>query len=208
MTGKTRCDAWEAQLPADTAKELYRLTKPPTKEEAEAGRPYLKDFDRDVLPYLSLQGIVAPSQATWFRFKHRMRMDEAAETVISVETSKRIAQGVAAARIDPLLAADMMTSLSVDEAAKPAGERNEKVMQIFASAAAMFKAAEQRDRELALKSAAQETKDAQLKLAREKFEAAEKRLERVAEIADAARGGKVDPAKVADEIDRILGRKK
>ena len=40
------------------------------------------------------------------------------------------------------------------------------------------------------------------------LEAAEKRLERVAEIADAARGGKVDPEKVADEIDRILGRKK
>ena len=65
-----------------------------------------------------------------------------------------------------------------------------------------------RRQELELKAAAQQTKDEQLKLAREKFEAAEKRLERVAEIADAARGGKVDPAKVADEIDRILGRKK
>jgi len=62
--------------------------------------------------------------------------------------------------------------------------------------------------ELNLKRRAQQTKDEQLKLAREKFEAARKRLERVAEIADAARGGKVDPAKVADEIDRILGRKK
>lgn len=65
-----------------------------------------------------------------------------------------------------------------------------------------------RQQELELKAAAQQTKDEQLKLAREKFEAAEKRLERVAEIADAARGGKVDPEKVADEIDRILGRKK
>jgi hypothetical protein len=170
-----RSDTWEAQLPADTAKELYRLTKPPTKEEVEAGRPYLRDFDRDVLPYLSLHGIVAPSHATWFRFKHRMRMDEAAETIISVEASKRIAQGITAAKIDPQLAADMMTSLSVDEAAKPDGERNEKVMQIFASAAAMFKSAEQRDRELALKAAAQQTKDEQLQLAREKFEAAERR---------------------------------
>ena len=170
-----RSDAWEAQLPADTAKELYRLTKCPTEEEAKAGRPWLRDFDRDVLPYLSLQGIVAPSHATWFRFKHRMRMDEAAETIISVEASKRIAQGITASKIDPQLAADMMTSLSVDEAAKPDGERNEKVMQIFASAAAMFKSAEQRDRELALKAAAQQTKDEQLKLAREKFEAAERR---------------------------------
>ena len=50
--------------------------------------------------------------------------------------------------------------------------------------------------------------DEQLKLAREKFEASEKRLAAMAEVADAARGGKVDPAKVADEIDRILGRKK
>ena len=171
----TRSDAWEAQLPADTAKELYRLTKCPTEEEAKNGRPWLRDFDRDVLPYLSLHGIVVPSHATWFRFKHRMRMDEAAETVISVETSKRIAQGITASKIDPQLAADMMTSLSVDEAAKPDGERNEKVMQIFASAAAMFKSAEQRDRELALKAAAQQTKDEQLKLAREKFEAAERR---------------------------------
>ena len=170
-----RNNAWEAQLPADTVKELYRLTKCPTKEEAKAGRPWLRDFDRDVLPYLSLHGIVAPSRAGWYRFKHRMRMDEAAATIISVEASKRIAQGITASKIDPQLAADMMTSLSVDEAAKPPEERNEKVMQIFASAAAMFKTAEQRDRELALKAAAQQTKDEQLKLAREKFEAAERR---------------------------------
>ena len=170
-----RNDAWEAQLPADTAKELYRLTKPPTEEERQAGRPYLRDFDRDVLPYLSLHGIVAPSHATWFRFKHRMRMDEAAATIISVEASKRIAQGITASKIDPQLAADMMTSLSVDEAAKPDGERNEKVMQIFASAAAMFKSGLQKEQELALKSAAQSTRDEQLKLAREKFEAAERR---------------------------------
>ena len=170
-----RNNAWEAQLPADTVKELYRLTKCPTKEEAKAGRPWLRDFDRDVLPYLSLHGIVAPSRAGWYRFKHRMRMDEAAATIISVEASKRIAQGITASKIDPQLAADMMTSLSVDEAAKPPEERNEKVMQIFASAAAMFKSAEQRDRELALKAAAQQTKDEQLKLAREKFEAAERR---------------------------------
>ena len=171
----TRSDAWEAQLPAETAKELYRLTKCPTEEEAKAGRPWLRDFDRDVLPYLSLHGIVAPSHATWFRFKHRMRMDEAAETVISVETSKRIAQGITAAKIDPQLAADMMTSLSVDEAAKPPEQRNEKVMQIFASAAAMFASAAQRDRELALKADKGRRDDEALKLAREKFEAAERR---------------------------------
>ena len=171
----TRSDAWEAQLPAETAKELYRLTKCPTEEEAKAGRPWLRDYDRDVLPYLSLQGIVAPSRAGWYRFLGRMREDEAAQTIISVETSKRIAQGVTAAKIDQQLAADMMTSLAVDEAAKPYEQRNEKVMQIFASAAAMFANAAQRDRELALKADKGRRDDEALKLAREKFEAAERR---------------------------------
>ena len=171
----TRSDAWEAQLPAETAKELYRLTKCPTEEEAKAGRPWLRDYDRDVLPYLSLQGIVAPSRAGWYRFLGRMREDEAAQTIISVETSKRIAQGITAAKIDPQLAADMMTSLAVDEAAKPYEQRNEKVMQIFASAAAMFANAAQRDRELALKADKGRRDDEALKLAREKFEAAERR---------------------------------
>lgn len=185
-----RSDAWEAQLPAETAKELYALTKCPTEEEAKAGRPWLRNFDRDVLPYLSLHGIVAPSCAGWYRFKNRMRMDEAAQTVISVETSKRIAQGITAAKIDPQLASDMMTSLSVDEATKPDGERNEKVMQIFASAAAMFANAAQRDRELALKAAKGRRDDEALKLAREKFEAAERRL--------AAVQGAVDEPKLTD----------
>ena len=191
MTTKLRSDAWEAQLPADTASELYRLTKCPTQEEAEAGRPWLRDYDRDVLPYLSLQGIAAPGRSTWFRFKHRMRMDEAAETIISVEASKRIAQGVTAAKIDQQLAADMMTSLSVDEAAKPPEERNEKVMQIFASAAAMFASAAQRDRELQLKADKGRRDDEALKLAREKFEAAERRE-------NAAKGAIAD-TKLTDE---------
>ena len=206
--GKTRKDAWGEGLPEETRRQLYAYTKPPTDEEKSAGRPWLRNFRTDVLPYLSLQGIVAPSEAGWYRFLGRMREAEAAKTIIRVETSKRIAEGLTAAKIDPRLAADMLTALSVDEAAKPPDERNEKVMQIFASAAAMFTASAQRAQELELKQAAQATRDEQLRLAREKFEAAEKRLERVAEIADAARGGKVDPAQVADEIDRILGRKK
>lgn len=67
--------------------------------------------------------------------------------------------------------------------------------------AAQLVAAAQKDREIDLRAEAQ-------KLDREKFEAAEKRLAQMAELSDAARGGKVDPAQVADEIDRILGRKR
>ena len=182
----TRSDAWEAQLPAATAKELYRLTKCPTEEEKKAGRPWLRDFERDVLPYLSLHGIVAPSHATWFRFKHRMRMDEAAETVISVETSKRIAQGIVKADVDARLAADMMTALSVDAAA----QGNDAAAKILADSAAKYHAAALGDEKLKLDRARQKTADEQLKLAREKFEAAERRL--------AAVQGAVDEPKLTD----------
>ena len=182
--GKTRKDAWGEDLPEETRRQLYAYTKPPTDEERAAGRPWLRDFDRDVLPYLSLQGIVAPSRAGWYRFLGRMREQAAARTIIGLETSKRIAQGMAESGVDPRLAADVMTSLAVDEAAKPEDERNEKVMGIFASAAAMFRTTDQRERELKLKAAAQQTKDEQLKLAREKFEfdAAKAAMDKAAEI--------------------------
>ncbi len=189
----TRSDAWEAQLPADTAKELYRLTKPPTEEERKAGRPYLRDFDRDVLPYLSLQGIVAPTRSTWYRFLGRMREEEAAETVISVETSKRIAQGIQATEIDFRLAADMMTSLSVDEAVKGNGE----AAKILGYTAAKYAKAALGEKKLKLDAARQKTADEALKLAREKFEAAEKRLNAVQgavdepQLSDAERVAKI-----------------
>lgn len=52
-------------------------------------------------------------------------------------------------------------------------------------------------------------RDAQsLALSRAKFEASEKRLSAVQNAVDAAKNGAIDPAKVADEIDRILGRRK
>lgn len=186
-THKTHSNAWGEDLPEETRRQLYAYTKPPTDEEKKAGRPWLRDFDRDVLPYLSLQGIVAPSRAGWYRFLGRMREQAAARTIIGLETSKRIAQGMADSGVDPRLASDVMTSLAVDEAAKPDEERNEKVMRIFAYAAAQFRRTDQRERELKLKAAAQQTKDEQLKLAREKFEAAEKRLAAVQEAVKAAR---------------------
>ena len=70
------------------------------------------------------------------------------------------------------------------------------------------KALQLKGREVELKQQAQETRDEQLKLAREKFEAAERRLQAVQDAVDKAKGGKIDPTKVADEIDKILGRKK
>lgn len=183
-THKTHANAWGEDLPEETRRQLYAYTKPPTDEERAAGRPWLRKFHADVLPYLSLQGIPAPSEAGWYRFLGRMREQAAARTIIGLETSKRIAQGMAESGVDPRLAADVMTSLAVDEAAKPEDERNEKVMGIFASAAALFRATDQRERELKLKAAAQQTKDEQLRLAREKFEfdAAKAAMAKAAEI--------------------------
>lgn len=201
---KTHSNAWGEDLPEETRRQLYAYTKPPTDEEKKAGRPWLRDFDRDVLPYLSLQGIVAPSRAGWYRFLGRMREQAAARTIIGLETSKRIAQGMAESGVDPRLAADVMTSLAVDEAAKPEEERNEKVMGIFASAAAMFRTTDQRERELKLKAAAQQTKDEQLKLAREKFEAAEKRLAAVQGAVDAPQ---LSDAERVAKIKGIFGMK-
>jgi hypothetical protein len=202
VSHKTHSNAWGEDLPEETRRQLYAYTKPLTEEERDGrapSRPWLRDFDRDVLPYLSLQGIVAPSRAGWYRFLGRMREQAAARTIIGLETSKRIAQGMADSGVDPRLAADVMTSLAVDEAAKPEEERNEKVMKIFAYAAAKFRTTDQHERELALKAAAQQTKDEQLKLAREKFEAAERRL--------AAVQGAVDEPQLSDaeRVARIKG---
>ena len=85
------------------------------------------------------------------------------------------------------------------ELALRTGDASEAVAWVKMSA--QLVAAAQKDREIELRAEAQ-------RLDREKFEAAEKRLAQMAEVADAARGGKVDPEKVADEIDRILGRRK
>ena len=172
---KLRTDAWEAQLSEDVRQQLYAYTKPPTKEEAEAGRPHLANFERDVLPWLSLQGIPAPQRSTWYRFVGRMeaqeREDRAARTIIGMGTARKIATGMAKAKIDPKLAADFLTALSVDAATK----QNEEAMKILADAASKYHAAALGAEKLKLDAARQRTADEQLKLAREKFEAAERR---------------------------------
>ena len=196
----TRSDAWEANLAADEARELYRLSKPPTEAEKKEGRPWLRDFESDVVPYLSLRGIVAPGRSTWYRFLGRMREEEAAETVISVETSKRIAQGIQATEIDFRLAADMMTSLSVDEAVKGNGE----AAKILGYTAAKYAKAALGAEKLKLDAARQKTADEALKLAREKFEAAEKRLNAVQGAVDAPQ---LSDAERVAKIKSIFGMK-
>ena len=192
MTTKVRIDSWYAGLSEEQLWALYARAK--VCQWYEAAEWAKKEL-----------GVEKVSRAAWYRWLDWMR---------GVESERRLAQ----ARI---------AALEVDDLAKSTGLGDEKAVAAYKSLAAEFalrsdaKTASKylhmalalRDRQLKsqeveIASAKQRTKDEQLKLAREKFEAAERRLERVAEIADAARGGKVDPAKVADEIDRILGRKK
>jgi hypothetical protein len=168
---KVRQDAWGEDLPEEVRRELYAFTKAPTAEEKAAGRPWLRDFFRDVAPLLEARGIAAPSRAGWYRFLGRMREEESAARIISVETSKRIAQGIQRADVDCRLAADMFTALSVDAAAQGNGE----AAKILGDAAAKYAAAALAAEKLSLDRAAQKTKEDALALAREKFEAAEKR---------------------------------
>ena len=190
---KPRADSWYAMLSEEQLWQLYSIAKRCQWFEVVAHAQ--KEF--------GLEAKV--SRSAYYRWLDWMRGEE---------SERRLAQ----ARIAALEAGDL---------AKTVGLKDETAIAAYKSLAAEFalksdaKTANQfmmmamalRDRQiqaakLDIDQRAQATKDEQLKLAREKFEAAEKRLERVAEIADAARGGKVDPAKVADEIDRILGRKK
>lgn len=206
MSHKTHSNAWGEGLPEETRRQLYAYTKPLTEEEREGrapSRPWLRDFDRDVLPYLSLQGIVAPSRAGWYRFLQRMRIDEAEGVKFSVEAAKRIAEGVVAANVDARLAADYLTAKALD-AATASDAASQKAAAILAAGAAKFHAAALAEEKLKLDAARQRTADEQLKLAREKFEAAEKRLAAVQGAVDAPQ---LSDAERVAKIKGIFGMK-
>ena len=190
---KPRADSWYAMLSEEQLWQLYSVAKrcPWYETVAHAQKE------------LGLEAKV--SRSAYYRWLDWMRGEE---------SERRLAQ----ARIAALEAGELAKTVGLKDetaiaaykslAAEFALKSDAKTANRFMQMAMALRDRQLRSREVELKDAAQATKDEQLKLAREKFEAAEKRLERVAEIADAARGGKVDPAKVADEIDRILGRKK
>ncbi len=189
---KVRTDAWGSDLPEETRWRIYD----------ELG---MLAFSEDTLVRLAKMGAEMPTRASWYRFLSRMRQADAERRIEKIAQSVAEAEKVADRHgVKAAVLVETLKTLAVDRAMTG----DDKGATAFASAAASIWDRAQREREIELKQAAQHTRDEQLRLAREKFEAAEKRLERVAEIADAARGGKVDPAKVADEIDRIRGMKK
>ena len=190
---KVRTDSWAAGLSEEQSWALYSKARRCQWQEAAAWA--VKEFGLEK----------GPSRTAFYAWMTAMREEEHEHRMgqAAIAAAEAAALGGRCTKDEALVQA--FKALAAD-VALTAGDA--KTASAFGSSAMAIKDRLQKEQELALKSAAQSTKDEQLKLAREKFEAAEKRLERVAEIADAARGGKVDPAKVADEIDRILGRKK
>jgi len=190
---KTRSDAWYATLEEDQLWKLYAIAK----------RCQWEGFSAAASAELGVE--VSPSRSGYFRWLDFMRGQESERRLAQARIAALEAGDLAAATgLKDETAIAAYKSLAAEFALKSDAKTASKFMQLAMS----LRDRQLRTREVELKDAAQSTKDEQLKLAREKFEAAERRLERVAEIADAARGGKVDPATVADEIDRILGRKK
>ena len=190
---KVRTDSWAAGLSEEQSWALYSKARRCQWQEAAAWA--VKEFGLEK----------GPSRTAFYAWMTAMREEEHEHRMgqAAIAAAEAAALGGKCTKDEALIQA--FKALATDVALTTG---DAKSASAFVNSAMAIKDRLQKEQELALKSAAQSTKDEQLKLAREKFEAAEKRLERVAEIADAARGGKVDPAKVADEIDRILGRKK
>ena len=189
---KLRTDSWAAGLTEEQSWQLYYKSR--ALRWNEAADWAVKEF-----------GVDAPSRTAFYAWLGHMRAEESAHRLEQAATAAAEAAALAKtkAKDDALIGAykAMAAELALRTGSAKEAER-------FVSMAATLADKRLKAAELKLKARAQETKDEQLKLAREKFDAAERRLQAVADAADAIRGGKVDPAKVADEIDRILGRKK
>lgn len=190
---KLRTDSWAASLSEDQAWALYAKARNSDWQDAAAWA--VKEFA------LSRK----PSRSGFYKWMDYMRGEESAHRLTQAATAAAEAAALAKTQAKDAALIGAYKAMAAELALRTGSAKEARK---FIEMATALKDRELHAAELDIKERAQQTKDEALRLAREKFEAAEKRLERVAEIADAARGGKVDPAKVADEIDRILGRKK
>ena len=158
--GKERIDAWGADLADDVRWEIY---------DASKGLAWPKG----VADKLEAMGIAhLPSRAGWYRFLARMRKADAARRIEKIAQSVAEAQAVADRHgIKAAVFVETLKTLAIDKAMT--GD-DKAATQLAAAAASIWDRA-QKEKELELKTAAQQTRDEQLKLAREKFEAAERR---------------------------------
>jgi len=211
---KLRTDSWAAALSEDQQWQLYYKSRALRWNEAAVWA--VKEFGLDR----------PPSRTGFYEWLGHMREEESSHRLSQAATAAAEAAALAKtqARDDALIGAYKAMAA---ELALRTGSAKEA--QRFVEMAMSLRDRDQKERELALKAAAQSTKDEQLKLAREKFEeeaarrtAAEARAEKAEAEAEALKAtikelekalqdaGKVnvaDPARVAAEVDRILGRK-
>ena len=210
---KPRIDAWDAALTDAQRWSVYDKLRT---------LPWYK-----VAQWASAEfGLASePSRAAMYRFADRMRSQESARRIERALSARDEAGALVAARTDDAETIAAYKTLAQDLALDGHAEE----AMLYTRMALDIAAQQTKAQEIALKAAAQETKDKALRLAREKFEAAEARAtaaERRAEAAeaktaelqarceeleralqDAGKTSVADPAAVAAEVDRILGRK-
>jgi hypothetical protein len=156
-TGKTRSDAWDAELAEDLRWKIYDTCRALPWQEAIKKLP---------------EGVSEPSRSAWYRFLARQRKADAARRIDRIAQSVAEAQSVAdRAGIKATVFVETLKSIAIDRAMSG----DDKAATSLAAAAASIWTNAQREAEIDLKRRAQETRDAQLALAREKFEAAERR---------------------------------
>ncbi len=211
-----RADAWYADLTEEQLWQLYAIAKR-THNWAEVARIARDEFKiaRDI------------SSSAFYRWRDWMRRQDSDRRLASARAAVIEAEEMAKKTgVSDEAMIKAYKSLAA-EAALSSGDADRAGK--FVTMAMQLLDREQKSAELKLKAAAQGTKDELLKLAREKFEeeaarrtAAEARAEKAEAEAEALKAtikelekalqdaGKVnvaDPARVAAEVDRILGRK-
>lgn len=167
--GKLRTDSWAAGLSEDQQWQIYYKSRALKWNEAAAWA--VKEFGLDR----------QPSRTGFYEWAAHMREEESAHRLGQAATAAAEAAALAKtqAKDDALIGAYKAMAA---ELALRTGSAKEA--QRFVEMAMSLRDRDQKERELKLKTAAQETKDAQLKLAREKFEfdAAKQAMEKAAEI--------------------------
>ena len=170
--GKLRTDSWAAGLSEDQQWQIYYKSRALKWNEAAAWA--VKEFGLER----------PPSRTGFYEWAAHMREEESAHRLGQAATAAAEAAALAKtqAKDDALIGAYKAMAA---ELALRTGSAKEA--QRFVEMAMSLRDRDQKERELKLKTAAQETKDAQLKLAREKFEAAEKRLKAVQDAVKSAK---------------------
>ena len=190
-----RSDSWYAEVPEEELAKLYSM--------ARRGAQWF-EVVKAANDELGLN--VHPSRSAYYRWMDWMREQDSerrlAQARIAALEADRLAKGVGLNDDTAIMA---YKSLAAEMALKTG---NAKEAGHFMRMATDLIDRQLHAKEIDLKSQDLARKEEELKIAREKFEAAERRLAAVQDAIDKSKNGTIDPAKVADEIDRILGRKK